>query len=296
MKVEHLNRNDVDENLWDDCISHSPNGTVQCFTWFLDIVCEEWEALIVDDYDTVLPLPMEYKSGIKVVITPYWIPHLGIITKKPITEKQTLSLLNHIPYKNINLTLNAHNKLPGKAHKKSGFISYCALDLISNIDRIKKNFDPELKSVLEYYNNKKITVARSTNPNEYLNFSTSHSRTPVKHLKTLIKLISFSLRYKSAGLYAAYDKYNEEMAQAFLIKSNNTLSLLHYTSHKEDKMHMGIKSIIFHILKNNAESNLTMEFPYQSSKVGKHFCKTEHHCFKYKKGWMNYLVSARKLR
>ena len=52
--VEH---NEVDTDKWDQCIKRSINSTPYAFSWYLDIVVSNWNALILNDYEAVFPLP-----------------------------------------------------------------------------------------------------------------------------------------------------------------------------------------------------------------------------------------------
>jgi len=289
MPIIKLQRDAIDDIKWDKCVRQAFNGVVYAHTWYLDIVCDEWEAMVLNDYEAVVPLPIKRQSFINYVVLPYWIPHLGIINQKPINEEDSLELLKQVPYLNISLTLNAHNKLPEKTVKQLKQIRYYVLDLILSLEKLKRRFLPEMAKSQSMYDTKKVTVVRSLNAKEYCDFVRLHTEMSEDNVKQLTKLISFALRYKTAGAYAAYNERNDLIAQAFFVKSNGSLSLLNYAAVAEDVKLHGPKAIIYHILKHNAESNLTMEFPYFSNQLGRYFTQTEHVCLKYHKGWMYYM-------
>ena len=50
--VEH---NEVDTNKWDKCVKRSINSTPYAFSWYLDIVVSNWNALILNDYEPSIP-------------------------------------------------------------------------------------------------------------------------------------------------------------------------------------------------------------------------------------------------
>jgi len=286
MELRKLKREVVDDKKWDECVRQSPNGHVFAYTWYLDIVCEEWEAMVLNDYELIVPLPIQHRSFIKNVALPYWIPYLGVISKIPISESDVNTLLTQIPYLNVSLTLNAHNKLPPKEAIDVKLTKYVVLDLILSLERLKAKFSTDLNQVIDVYERQQISVIRSLNPKEYGDFLQQQSTVSDDQLGTLIKLISFALRYKSAGTYAAYNQRNEMIAEAFFVKSNSCLSLLHFATRHDDHDLLGPKAIVYHILKHNAESNLTMEFPYHSRLLGHFFSPNKHVCYMYRKGWM----------
>jgi len=291
MDIKKLKRDAIDDDKWDKCVRQSSNGVVFAFTWYLDISCDEWEGIILNDYDAIIPLPIKQHFVINnYVALPHWIPHLGVINKNPISNDETLDLLNQVPYLNVTLTLNAHNKLPEKVAAQLKHVRYHVLDLILSLEKMEHRFLPEIKALMQLYHEKQITVIRSLNPKEYCDFLRQENDLSDKKVDTLIKLISFALRYKSAGTYAAYNVHNEMIAEAFIVKSNSCLSLINYASRSDDTELLGPKAIIYHVLKHNAESNLTFEFPF-NPELGRCFCQEKHVCYQYRKGWLYFLGS-----
>ena len=67
MKITYVKRDDIDTAKWDSCIARSVNGIVYAYSWYLDIVAENWDALIGDDYQAVFPLPHNVKYGISYI-------------------------------------------------------------------------------------------------------------------------------------------------------------------------------------------------------------------------------------
>ncbi len=67
----------IDQVKWDDCIEHSPNVLVYANYEYLNTLCDHWAALIIGDYETVLPLPWRNKWGIRYLYAPAFIQQLG---------------------------------------------------------------------------------------------------------------------------------------------------------------------------------------------------------------------------
>ncbi len=61
--IKHLKYEHIDKERWDDCIDQSFNGVIYAYSWFLDVVCEEWEALVEGDYERVFPINFRKKYG-----------------------------------------------------------------------------------------------------------------------------------------------------------------------------------------------------------------------------------------
>jgi hypothetical protein len=63
--IRYLERNEIDINKWDRCISNAPNGLIYARSFYLDSMAENWSALVTGDYLYVMPLTWNKKFGIK---------------------------------------------------------------------------------------------------------------------------------------------------------------------------------------------------------------------------------------
>jgi len=65
IKTLVFNRNQIDDTQWNNFISQSPQNIIYAYTWYLDVVCEEWIAIVSfnaqNEWLSVLPLPI-YKN------------------------------------------------------------------------------------------------------------------------------------------------------------------------------------------------------------------------------------------
>jgi hypothetical protein len=77
--IQYLVREDIDTHKWDNCITAAPNGLIYAYSWYLDALCDHWDALVLGDYDIMMPLPWRSKWGIRYVYTPFFVQQLGVI-------------------------------------------------------------------------------------------------------------------------------------------------------------------------------------------------------------------------
>jgi hypothetical protein len=99
-----LTRKQICDTVWDSHISQSRQCVIYGFSWYLDIVCEEWEALVwpdADNFSIVMPLPLRKKLGIRVLYQPLFCQYLGIFSKHTLTAEQCgqflQTLAGHFP-------------------------------------------------------------------------------------------------------------------------------------------------------------------------------------------------------
>jgi hypothetical protein len=80
MKIRHLKHSEIDLQKWDSCVQNAANALVYAESWYLDIVSPHWEALVADDYEYVMPLPVKRKFGIPFLVQPPLSQQLGVFS------------------------------------------------------------------------------------------------------------------------------------------------------------------------------------------------------------------------
>ena len=101
--INYLTNEQIDKSRWDDCVAHAVNGNVYAFSWYLDIVHPEWEALVemIDgNYVTIMPITKKKKYLINYLCQPFFVQQLGVFSRQPITEETTVAFLTkttHFP-------------------------------------------------------------------------------------------------------------------------------------------------------------------------------------------------------
>jgi hypothetical protein len=116
--VRYISHKDIDEKKWDACIAHSPQGLVYAYSWYLNIMSPEWAALVLEDYDVVMPLTGRRKWGIHYLYQPAFCAELGVFSKEEISADVVLSFLQQIPlrYQYIDICLNRSNRCEWDGH------------------------------------------------------------------------------------------------------------------------------------------------------------------------------------
>lgn len=111
--IRFVQHTDIDPKRWDDAVRQSLSPTILCTYDMLNILTDgmPWNALILDDYAAVLPLPERTKWHIHYLYTPFFIAQMGIFSAQPVTAQLLSDFLKAIPrrYQQIDLLLNVHN-------------------------------------------------------------------------------------------------------------------------------------------------------------------------------------------
>ena len=76
-QIRFIKNKFIDKNKWDNCISHAFNRRVYGFSWYLDIVCTNWEGVVYGDYKLVFPIVYKKMFFFKFIYHPFFCQQLG---------------------------------------------------------------------------------------------------------------------------------------------------------------------------------------------------------------------------
>jgi hypothetical protein len=125
--IQYLQHQEIDKQRWDLCISQSLNSMLYGYSWYLDIVCPGWSALVVGDYEAVFPLPVK-KKIYQYVFQPFFTQQLGLFYKHLPLAEQLDEVLSAIPHKyryidvQLNEALVQQNISKGKIIKRKNYV------------------------------------------------------------------------------------------------------------------------------------------------------------------------------
>ncbi|WP_297814294.1 hypothetical protein [uncultured Polaribacter sp.] len=104
--IQYIKRKDLDILKYDACIENSVQSRIYGFSWYLDIVADHWDVLVLDDYEAVMPIPWKSKYGIKYIGQPYFCQQLGVFSKERLTKEIQEEIIKKIPKKFVKVSLN----------------------------------------------------------------------------------------------------------------------------------------------------------------------------------------------
>ncbi|RYE57821.1 MAG: hypothetical protein EOP48_04955, partial [Sphingobacteriales bacterium] len=132
MSLRVITYQDIDKQAWDNCILNSPNGLIYSTSAYLDAMCPRWNAIVLNNYEAVMPLPWRKKWNIPYLYQPAFIQQGGVISPHPVDESLTKLFINlaasHYRYAAITLNFNnpVSEKLTGNISVRNNFIIHLA--------------------------------------------------------------------------------------------------------------------------------------------------------------------------
>ncbi len=239
---------------------------IYAYSWYLDIVCDNWDALVEGDYETVMPITAKEKYKIKYLYQPFFTQQLGVFSTKVLSNEKVEQFLTSIPkeFKFIDICLNKFNKVEKSNFSIKKNVTY-ELDLIEQYEKLHKNFSTNTKRNIRKAIKNEIKVSKGLPPNELIKLFRENRGKTVTAFKeedynNLRKIIAQSLRYNIGEIFTAYTKENNLCAAAFFIVANNKSIFLFSGLSDEGKDYGAMFLVISEYIKTHSELNLTLDF------------------------------------
>lgn len=264
--ISYLKHDEIDTEKWDDCISNSFNGRIYAYSWYLDMVNENWDALVEDDYERVFPLTPGKKFGINYLFQPRFTQQLGVFSRSILSEETVNRFLDAIPrkFKFIDINLNSFNPLQGESGKIDPWLNH-ELDLINSYEKIAYNYSNNLKRNLKKAEKSPITLVKNIKPENVINLFKQNKGKDLDNLNDndyeLLRRLIYVMIYKRiVEVVGAYSEMNELCAGAFFVKDNKKVIFYFSATNEYARQHAAMPLIIDGFIRDNAHSHLTLDF------------------------------------
>lgn len=216
---------DIDKKKWNACIDSSPDACIFVYSFYLDAVCENWSALVLNDYEAVFPLVSKSKFRIHYLYQPFFTRYFGIFSKKKVTDTQIQEFFNAIPekYKYMEFCIHEGNK-PALIHFSVNERCYQLLDLKFPYETVAKAYSDNAKRNIKKASKAGFRIEPGISPEEIVKLFKKTKGAELKafkakDFKTLLKLMNVLIKEKRAETLAVYTSENELCAAAFFMKN-----------------------------------------------------------------------------
>ena len=264
--IRHYQQHQIDKKKWDECISHSVNCMIYAYSWYLDIVCKNWEALIEDDYKSVFPLTCRRKSGINYLFQPAFTQQLGLFSLQKISEQKVHDFFEAIPkkYKIIEINLNTGNLFTSNDFFIKNNLTH-ELSLNSHYKEIFKNYSANIKRNIKKALATNILIKDKADLNDIVEIFRKNRGKDIRTLKSreyqmLLKLVEECKNRAGAEILGAYSPDNKLCAGAvFLMKDGKAIFLFSSTNELAKKT-SAMSLLVDHFIKNNSSQDMILDF------------------------------------
>ena len=264
MAINYLTYQQIDKVKWDDCIRNSSNGLIYAYSFYLDCMAKNWEALVLNDYEAVMPLTWNKKYNIYYLYQPPFTACLGIFGAQ-VTAETVHDFLKAVPakFKYWDIYFNPGNffKLPGlNLYERKNYVlnlnnSYENLQAAYN-DNIKRNIKKSGK--LNLLINKNMAVAEVIKlSKEQASAFSSIGEIDFIHFEKLYQIL---YQKEKATTYGVYTKEGQLLATAVFFFSHNRAYYILVGNHPNGKTLGASHTLIDAFIKDHAGENLLLDF------------------------------------
>ncbi len=257
---------DIDKSRWDKCIENAINGKVYGYSWYLDIVSRQWNALIEDDYIAVFPLPSGRKLFVSYVYQPFFTQQLGVFSCKHLTSAVVREFIDCLPkrYKYVDINLNTLNKSGDLKCKKIPQLNH-ELDLIFPYSDLVKNYSQNTHRNIKRALQSAISLSSTPSPDEIVQLFRQNRGKQLTHLTNdeytiLLRLIDACIHRGIAEVMGAYTDRMELCAGAIFVRSHEKAIFLFSAANAEARTNGAMSLIINQFIRQHAGSHLTLDF------------------------------------
>ena len=222
--IRYIRHKEIDFQKWDTCIRHAVNGNIYATSWYLDLVCKNWDALILNDYEAVMPLPWGKKWGLKYIAQPLFCQQLGVFhhSKNINVDDFLTSIPKSFLY--VNLNLNVYNGKSKFTLKQNANFEL----FIKEHQHLRENYSKShLKNISKA---QKCPVEISTqvdSPSEYLARKSKEAKGFMTKEQLLMEniIIEKALAESKGEMFSA-SIGGKNVSSIFLLKDSKRLTLL----------------------------------------------------------------------
>lgn len=259
--IHYYKRNEIAIAKYNTCIKNSINSSIYAYSWYLDIVADNWDVLVLNDYEAVMPLPWRSKFFIKYIYPPPWTQQLGVFSKREISEGLIQRFINFIPnkFKKITIQLNSGNGMSFLKPKKR--INYI-LPLNNTYKDLHNKYKNNRKQSINTGKKNKLIIKNClfSELEIIAKENYSHLKISDRNYKKLKLLTEYIQKNDKGFLLGVYNTQDKLVGGAIFLKDDKRISYLFSVVTLEGKQLQANSFLIDKLLKKYANSNYIFDF------------------------------------
>jgi hypothetical protein len=262
-QIRYLQQQEIDKEKWNACITNAANGLIYAYSFYLDHMARHWDALVLNDYEAIMPLTWNKKYGFSYLYQPAFTASLGVFGKQ-LNEETVKKFLTAIPGKFtlIEISLNQANNFPGI----KGYYPRCnyVLELSGSYDEILKNYRDNHKRNIAKAFQSGCTVNKEVSIDEIIRLNEAQVKhidgTKKRDYSNFKKLYELLRSGEGAKTYGIHDKNNKLLASAAFFFSHNRAYYILVGNHPEGKTIGASHALIDAFIKDHLHRELLLDF------------------------------------
>ena len=262
--IQYLSHKEIDKTKWDACIEQASNGLIYPYSFYLDAMAKQWDALVLNDYEAIMPLTWNRKYGFYYLYQPAFTASLGIFGNQ-VNEHLVSSFLDAIPlkFRLIEVSLNHQNNFPSVINGYYPRSNY-TLDLNKPYEEIFKTYRESHKRNMTKAMQLGGKLTREINVDEIIKLNEEQLKhiggTKTQDYTNFKNLYIFLKSKDAAKTYAIMGSRNNILASAIFFFSHNRAYYIMVGNHPDGKTIGASHALIDAFIKDHAGQDLILDF------------------------------------
>lgn len=261
MSIQLIPYNNIDKQKWDACITNASNGVVYAYSFYLDAMAKNWEAMVLNDYEMVMPLTYNKKYGIYYLYQPPFCAQLGVFGNE-LTKEIVEKFIATIPlkYKYWDVYLNYKNIFSiNNFYARNNY----TLGLNKSYEELYVAFKENVKRNIKKSVQLNCTIKKNILIDDVIELAKVQTRLFSKltnnDFEAIKKVYLFLMGKENAITYGVYLN-NELLASAVFFFCNNRAYYILVGNHPDCKKIGASHALINEFIKDNANKNVLLDF------------------------------------
>lgn len=261
-RLRKVKRKNLDVEKYSKALNAAFNYRIYAEHWYLDILTDsKWECWIFGDYEVVMPVPLQFKFGIKFVIMPIYCQQLGVFYKEEISDELFRAFEKKIHrYRVRSYCFNEENteRYNPKGEKRVNYI----LDLNRPYEEIFANYTKHRRKDIRKSERLDINVIETKS---YENFVQTTFKS-YKHLSQFInepflrKYLSKVISMEKIIICDVLDENMNYIASQIFIISGNRRICMGFVRDKEKERHNSSAYVIDYLIQKLSNNQFFIDF------------------------------------
>jgi len=256
MQIQHLRHKSIDYEKWDLAIKQSINHLGYAYSWYLDIVSPGWEALVSEEYEYLMPLPVKRKYKIPYLTQPALTQQLGIFSKNVIDKEVIQLFIKKIPYYSYQINLNECN-FNSDVIKQTNYI----LKTDESYENLARKYSKNTVRNIEKAHKNKLIIKEYIGVDEFIQLFSAVNPDATAPINTIYKpILTMGHEKEMIRICGAYTTENELVAGLSLFFTGNRIVCLLLASNETGKRTSAMFLLIDHLIETFASTHKIIDF------------------------------------
>lgn len=263
--IKYYQHTEIDKTKWDACIESASNSLMYAYSWYLDIVSPGWDALVLGNYEAVMPLPWKNKHGLRYIYQPPYCQQLGVFSSKEELLKTADEFIRKIPTKfiHVHANFNTGNGFSEKTNKRLKLNNTCELDLSLTYEQLYSQFSKNHKKNIKQAakNDYKIEdIGVDLAVELYVDYYKTKglvAKFPfvISVFPQLVKEWQEQCKVETRGLFL-----DDSLVASYILIEKNNRFVMHTSMNDVGRKKRGVYYLINSIIERNSGTNKVLDF------------------------------------